>query len=228
MIVVGLVFTGLMSPDAAAKDTRRVVYVRNESTIISNTAIRRALPAFQDAVVKDFAPVWDVNVRLVFIGRNMPAKSAWRITIQNSPACIGCYGYHEYVDGIVRGFVGTDTFSGNWQVTFTHELFEIMVDPYVSPDGAGVRGVLVGTDWYVQETADPVEAERFAYLRRGIKISDFVTPEWFDATSDGPWDFKRHTTRPLQILFGGYQIVWRAGTWVWLDPSGLAHTGPTP
>jgi hypothetical protein len=202
-----------------AKDRRQVIYVRNVSTQLSDAAIRNALPAFQAAVSKDFAPVWNVDARLVFIGKKEAPAGSARVTIEDDAPCFGCYGFHEYVDGHASAEIGL---AGNWQITTTHELFEMLADPYPYGSGNGIRGVLVGTTFYALETADPVEADQYTYTRksktgRPVTISDFVTPEWFDAASDGPWDFTHAVSRPLQILPGGYQLTYVGGQWQTLE-----------
>lgn len=228
-VVTALAFalSGFVAIGAGATDHRRVIYITNESSTLTDRAVRDALPAFQAALSKDFAPIWDADARLVYIGRKSAPRLAWQIKLTDYPACLGCYGYHEYADRTVRAEVGVN--QGNWQITFMHELFEMEADPYAAIPGP-VRGVQVGDDWYAMETADPVEANNLAYTRwsatgKPVKISDFVTPEWFDGTSDGPWDFKQHTTKPLQILLGGYQLVWRDGAWGSIDNFGVFHPG---
>jgi hypothetical protein len=74
------------------------------------------------------------------------------------------------------------------------------------------------------EVADPVEDNSLAYERPSasglpVKISDFVTENWFRPHSAGPYDFMRHTSRPLQVLDGGYQMVWVNGAW---DDAGVS------
>lgn len=213
--------SGFVAVGAGATDHRRVIYITNDSTALTAQTVRDALPAFQAALSKDFAPVWDADARLVYIGRKTPPANSWRIHLTDYPACVGCYGYHEYRSGVVSAEVGVK--DGNWQVVLTHELFELEADPYPRPDGTGIRSQLVGSDWYAVETGDPVEANRYSYVRKSasgkpVRISDFVTPAWFDPSSIvGPWDFKHHTTRALQILPGGYQIVYRNGAWITIN-----------
>lgn len=209
--VATLVTLGISAPQAEARQT---IYVRNVSSL-SNAKVIDAIPAFQAAVSKDFAPIWNADAKLIFIGKAQAPKGAWEIDLTDYPACFNCYGFHEYANGVIRGEVGTA--QGNWQITFTHELFEILGDPWADLTG-GARGVLVGSAWYALETADPVEANAYTYTRKGrrgqpVRISDFITPEWFVSGSDGPWDFTHAVRFPLQILPGGYQLVYRNGAW---------------
>jgi hypothetical protein len=212
--------SGFVAIGAGATDHRRVIYIRNDSTAVTSKAVRDALPAFQSALSKDFAPIWDADAKLVYIGRAAAPKGSWRINITDYPPCLNCYGFHEYTEGTVSATIGAQ--EGNWQITLTHELFELEADPYPQNDGTGIRSQLVGTDWYAVETADPVESDKLSYVRKSatgkpVRISDFVTPAWFDPSDTaGPWDFKRRTTRALQILPGGYQIIYRNDAWTTL------------
>src|SRR5512146_790890 len=206
------------STSRGAAGDYQVIYVHNTSHL-SAARVQDAMTAFQAAIDKDFGPIWGVNARLVYIGTTAPPQGSWRVDLEDVVPCIFCSGFHEYKDGNVRAEVSA---AGGWQVTFTHELWEMLANPYVNGDTLeGTRTMPVGHVKYVLETADPVESDALAYSRktsagRYVKISDFVTPEWFDRrTSDGwfplrtggPWDFANHCTRPLQILKGGYQLV---------------------
>jgi hypothetical protein len=214
--------SGFVAVGAGSTDNRRVIYIRNTSTAVSAKAVRDALPAFQTALDKDFAPIWDADAKLVYIGRSAAPSKAWVINLVTTPQCLSCAGYHSF-DGIApSAVVGTGKAFGNWQVTFTHELFEMEADPYPRDDGSGIRAQLVGTTWYAVETGDPVEATAYSYTRKSatgkaVRISDFVLPAWFDPSNiTGPWDFKKHTTRALEILPQGYQIIYRNGSWTTL------------
>jgi hypothetical protein len=189
----------ILAPSALAAD----VYVRNESSL-PDAEVAAALPAFQQAADTDFGPAWDVSGKLRWAGDEPVPAGAWSVRIVDVPDCILCAGYHGVDHGVPYAVVGT---LDDWQITFTHELWEILVNPYVD------RGVLVGKRWWALETADPVEAEKFAYLRGEVRISDFVLPNWFRKGSTGPWDFTKHVERPRQVLEDGYQLVHRGTAW---------------
>lgn len=190
----------------------QTLYVRNLSSL-PDTQVLDALPAFQAAVDEDFAPAWNARVELVFIGRDLAPVDGWRIVLVDIPVCLFCAGFHHAPRGVPRAEVGTlDENPQAWQVTFTHELFELLADPLIN------RGVLVRKTWYALEVCDPVEDISFAYERPSasgepILISDFVLENWFRPHSRGPYDFTRHATLPLQILEGGYQLIWDENAW---------------
>jgi hypothetical protein len=192
----------------------RTIYVRNLSAL-DDAAVADALPAFQAAIDEDFEPAWNARAELVFIGQEQAPVDGWRIVLVDVPACWFCAGFHQAPRGIPRAEVGVlDPDPSAWQVTFTHELFEVLADPLIN------RGIVVGKTWYALEVCDPVEDNAFAYTRTSasglpVEISDFVLENWFRPHSRGPYDFMRHTARPLQILENGYQLVWHANAWAY-------------
>jgi hypothetical protein len=202
-IVLALVFA---SPAAAAS-----IYITNNSSL-PDAEIADALPAFQRALDQDFAPNWhEARGSELVLGEAPPG--AWEIRIVDSPECLLCSGYHDLDNGVPFAVVST---LDDWQVTFSHELWEILVNPYL--DRVAIVKPKTLSRIYALETADPVEGERFVYVRpsasgKPVQISDFVTPAWFRGDSKGPWDFSGATKRPLQLLEDGYQIWLHNGAW---------------
>jgi hypothetical protein len=202
-----------VSVGAASQDSTRTIYVRNVSHL-TPAEIEDALPAFQAAIDEDFAPIWHTKAKLVYIGNKPAPKGSWRIKLTDYIDCLFCGGYHHNPGGYARGVVSAT--DGEWQRFFTHELFEILGNPWVYGNGHNARTIRIGTRGYIVETADPVEDVAFAYTRpsalgKKVVISDFVTPAWFDPNSLGKWDFAGSCTGPLQVLKGGYQLYWEGG-----------------
>jgi hypothetical protein len=209
-----------------AQSKQRIIYIRPGGKV-NNAQVLNALPAFQRAVGQ-FSPIWHQErywgpTIVEALPDNAPRrrpKDAWAvIRITDSPDCWGCYGFHWYVKGNVKkgvqpipfAEVGTD---GNWTVTLTHELFEMMVDPF------GRHFHKAHGRNYLVEAADPVEDDSFAYALPAVDgssvlISDFPTPAWYRPGSAGPYDFMGYVQEPLQVLCGGY-VSWKdtAGRWV--------------
>jgi hypothetical protein len=211
------VVAGVLSVGATkATDHRRPLYIRNLSSL-SNQELADDLPAFQAAVSNDFAPAWGQDVKLVLIGKNTAPKGAWVIWLEDSDThlCM-CYGYHDFVNGRPIGYVYVKDSGAAWDITFTHELFEMLADPFVN------RAALVNQTFFLAEVSDPVEANVYAYIRKSasgkpVKISDFILPAWYFPNSKGPFDFKRHLVAPLQILQDGYACNWFNGEWNCID-----------
>jgi hypothetical protein len=99
-------------------------------------------------------------------------------------------------------------------VAFSHEVLEALGDPLVNQSVQVARGIF----WAV-EACDAVEADQFGYDipvgDTNVTVSDFVTKQWWNANDPPPYDFKRHLTRPLQLLQGGYIGEWTATTQRW-------------
>jgi hypothetical protein len=188
------------------------IYVTNNSTLPDAT-LADALPVFQQALDSDFAPVWtEADGSRLILGQ-APAGS-WQIrVVDDIEECWICSGYHDVKDAVPFAVVST---LDDWQLTFSHELWELLVNPYT--DRTAMLKMKKKTRIYALETADPVEGADAAYTRMSssgnpVQISDFVTPAWFRRGSRGPWDFTRQTKRPLHVLEDGYQLWLHNGLW---------------
>jgi hypothetical protein len=108
----------------------------------------------------------------------------------------GALAYH-WVDGnapSITVYAGTGDYYGyDNSVSFTHELFELAADPVTSlvnqgwpydyywlekKDTSIKMEPQFGVYGWFNEVCDPVEAD--SYLIDGVKISDFITPAWFN------------------------------------------------
>ncbi|HEY7045454.1 MAG TPA: hypothetical protein VH419_17420 [Nocardioidaceae bacterium] len=188
---------------------RPLIAILNESTLITDDEIAPIVAAAQRAVDENFEPAWGATARLRQIpsGESPPAK-AWWIGFFDDSDVANALGYHDVTDEdlpLGKAFVRTvQHYGASLSVDFTHELFEMLADPYVmldvQIDNKGTR--------FAHEVCDAVEADELGYDVDGVLISDFVTPEWFAPHFDGPYDLKEHTSKALQLLPGGYIGVW--------------------
>lgn len=208
VVCVCLALAGASRAEAAAHK----LYIVDRSKLVHLSDLVNALPAFQAAVSEDFAPVWGQDVELVVT--DDPPADGWTLTVNDTSDTDGALGYHGF-DGthvFARVFAADSVEYGDtWQGCLTHELFELLADPYVDRLALGKRLWLV-------EVADPVEDDRFNYPREAadgslVPISDFVTPAWYRRNGHGPFDFRRYVKRPGQILPGGYVSYWTGHGW---------------
>ena len=88
----------------------------------------------------------------------------------------------------------------NWG---TADVYDLVVDKY--HNFALSAGIFV-------HNCDPVEDDQYGYAIGSIRVSDFVTPNYFIPGSTGPWDFGKHLTAPLQIITGGYLAVFNVNS----------------
>lgn len=194
----------------------QTIYVRNLSTFVTDKAVAAAMPAFQTATTRDYAPVWKTDARLVFIGHRAAPDGAIVVTLLDRSDIKDALAYHMVKDGVpaARVFVGTSRYFGySWTVGFTHELFEMLADPVLVSLAQGWDMVT-----WSQEVADAVESDLDGYTIPGgdgrpVRISDFVTPAWYDSRTRGGYDFRNHVDVAEKVLPGGYACQWIGFTW---------------
>jgi hypothetical protein len=121
----------------------------------------------------------------------------------------GQLGYHDLTTTgkpLGKVFAATDhVYSHKWTVTASHELLEMLVDPWINtmvfwqPDAG--TGLLCA-----YEICDPVESDEDGYTIAGTRVSDFVYPAWFvdNGLQGRQMDHRRHVTEPFEVRPGGY------------------------
>ncbi len=101
----------------------------------------------------------------------------------------------------------------SWTATLSHELLEMLADPWINWCATGNDSKI-----YALEVCDAVEADDLGYDIDGVRVSDFVTPAWFEPTCADRLDFKKHVSKELELAElelarGGYISI--------LDPARL-------
>lgn len=209
--LVAAAFTGLGATSSSKSSLVQTIYVRNTSTVVSDAEVRRDLPAFQEATSKDFAPIWHVDAKLVFLGSRTAPVGSETMTIVDKGSVQGALAFHELTNGVPDSIIyaGTAKFYGySWSVGFTHELWEMLADPGLVEAAQSQDGTI-----WAEEIADPVEADADGFLVKGVLVSDFVTEKWFGAQVSGPFDYCNHIQAPLVIDKGGYAQWWSGTSW---------------
>jgi hypothetical protein len=208
--------------------TLPVIAITNASTCLTDTQVSAVIPALQRQVTVDFRAYWDIDCLLRFLTKDETlAEGWWQISVTDNPDQAGALGYHEVTSrGTPLGkvFAGLDLQSGtSWTVTLSHELLEMLADPWINWCAQGPDGKI-----YALEVCDAVEADRCGYEIDGILVSDFITPSWFEPTHGGQVDFKRRIAKPLELAAGGYISVLDAGGgWTQIAERGDSMT-PAP
>lgn len=198
------------------------IYLVNKSTVIKDDQIRALVPALLQ-YSRDIRSWWGTMQPGIIFGAPATAK-AWQIVFADDSDVQGALGYHEFTpDGRPISYVfakTAKTYGYDWQITTTHELAEMLMDPWI------MRAEQTGNArFHALELCDPVEKESFAYtITAGgyppVRVSDFVTPNWFVPGSTGKFDHRGYCTAPLQILDGGYAYYWENGQWYSEDAFG--------
>lgn len=206
-LVVALLCGASWGTRAAFAASKPVVYAYTLSASVSQADLDAAIPALQTAVSRDLAASWGTDATLTtdpaYAGS---ADMTISIDDGDGASCM-CYGFHDVAKGrpysVVYGDLAIQD-DGNAWLTFTHELFEMLVDPWINHYAR-----YKGKTWLV-EVGDPVE--RDAYSIDGIQISDFITPRWYNPTLKGPFDFMHLVRKAGTLTRGGYAS--------WLDDLG--------
>jgi hypothetical protein len=190
-----------------------VVAITNASTCLNDEHVEAAIPALQQQVSLDFKAYWDLDCQLICLPKDQALTDGWwQISVIDNPDQAGALGYHELTSrGTPLGkvFAGLDIQTGgSWTVTLSHELLEMLADPWINWCAEGSDGKV-----YALEVCDAVEVDELGYKIDGVLVSDFVTPSWFEPTRADRVDFKRRISKPLQLASGGYISVLGAGGW---------------
>lgn len=192
--------------------------VYNESTAISDAEVIKIVKALQIQIHRDWAPIWGEDADVLWRPKNAkPRSGLWKLVFLDNADQAGVLGYHDVTEeGLPLGkvFVKTTQASGgDVSVTASHEILEMLADPSINLIAHGVDAA-GNMKFYAYEVCDAVEADRFAYEIDGVKVSDFVTPAWFEsfrAPGSTKFSFKENVTAPFQLAQGGYIGVLEPG-----------------
>ncbi len=188
--------------------TKPFLAIINQSTVVSDTAVKIAMLALQQQVSWHFAPVWKVDASLGFMPKGVtPPTDAWWVVILDNSDQAGALGYHDLTPQglpLAKVFAKTDAQYGlKWTITASHEITEMLADPFIS-EGVIYQPSTNNGYVFAREVGDPVENDALGYQINGVWVSDFVFPAWFQPGLPGPWDYMKHCTGPLQLTRGGY------------------------
>ena len=191
-----------------------VIAITNASTCLTDAQVAAAIPALQRQVTLDFKAYWELDSELTFLPKEeLLTDGWWQICVTDNPDQAGALGYHELTSGgtpLGKVFAALDIQTGgSWTVTLSHELLEMLADPWINWCAQGSDGKV-----YALEVCDAVEADKLGYKIDGVLVSDFITPSWFEPTRTDRVDFKRRISKPLQLASGGYiSVLDQEGRW---------------
>jgi hypothetical protein len=174
----------------------------DQTNSIPPSQLTQVAAALQQQVQNELAPAWGVSAQ-VSVGPN--GAGAWPIQITNT---VGPNELGVHLDDATGRPYALILPGIDWSVTASHELLEMLVDPYggrlvtapsIDP-AAGGRQV-----HYLVEVGDPVETKDHAI--GGVMVSDFVLPDFYQLTASEPYDEQQEASQPFDVLDGGY-ISW--------------------
>lgn len=178
----------------------------NYSTVLTDDEIEAVIPAFQAQVTEDWEPAWaGRGATIHFASRDTKlAEGWWPLYILDHTDIQGAGGYHQDDTGTPTGkvFAGDAMeFGEAWTVDATHELLEMLGDPQTNT----ILPIPYTHLHCLQEVCDACEADRYAYEKNGVLVSDFVLPGYFTGKGGPDFDFKGHLLgHAPTLLHGGY------------------------
>jgi hypothetical protein len=202
---------------------------------VSIQSLLTASAAVQKQVTRDFTPIWGLPATVDAFDDLSSVPSDYHPVVLFADAqeligriesSVGPAAAAELVDDFERGGLSglhLNAFTRQpfalvqasadepWTVTLSHEILEMLADPYGNRLIAAVR---LGEDQqrvkYLVEICDPCQTQW--YPVNGIPVSDFYTPRFFDPVCiEGiRYSFTGALKRPLDIVEGGYLT--------WIDP----------
>lgn len=181
------------------------VAIVDASETIAPSELAEVAGALNEQVQADLAPAWKIAATVGAYPQ--PPQGTWRIELHETIEVEGAAGFHADQHGQPYAMVALS--DGDWTVTASHELVEMLVDPF----GSRLHTAAALSGWegdsprvkYLMEPGDP--CEEIHYEVGGVPMSDFVLPSFYRSTPRGSLAAYSHTgsvTEPLQILDGGY------------------------
>lgn len=167
--------------------------------------------ALSRQVAEHFDPYW--NARATVVAVTTPLASDWVMGLFKDADQPGALGYHDETAGglpLGKVFPLLDAQDGaSLSVTLSHEVLEMLADPYLC---TAAQSPTDGKFW-AMEVADAVEQDE--YLIDGVRVSNFVTPHYFEPPSNllgaGKLDMMGLIKTPYEVRPGGYMQ--------WFDPT---------
>lgn len=173
--------------------------------------------ALQKQVLRDFLPAWGIVATVDAFERLEDAPTDyWQVTVEDFNGTGGFAGIHDAVN--FQPFARV-AFSNVWSLSASHEVLEMLTDPFRSSLRAGASVADPSRRvQYLVEICDPCQDPDCGYTVDGVLVSDFVTPEYFEpvGVAGGRYSFAGRLNRPHDVADGGYLT--------WVDPATNAWT----
>lgn len=196
--------------------------------------VHAAAIALNLQVTRDLPQFWPVSATVTYLpNRDKVPAGLWPVQLVKSlPPDEGGFHSNKHKQPYAKVIASKD--DPTWTIDVSHEVLEMLVDPYGNRMQSSVAIEIVdrqiqdgpGQVGYLVEACDPCEDNRYAYTINGIAVSDFITPHYYDpmVTPGTRYSFTGAIQGPRQILPGGY-ISWvdtEKDVWqqlLWVDPS---------
>lgn len=179
---------------------------------ISSSDLTTMAGAMSEQIQHDFAPVWHVAAS-VGAYPSAPAGT-WAVHIQKQLDQPGALGYHTDSQHQPVAFV---EFTPDWTITVSHEVLEMLADPWGSRVHKAELPSGVENDYqqfglssaqdrvsYLLEVCDPCEGT--SYSVGGQRLSDFLLPAWYRTAPRPALAYSQAggCTKPREVANDGY------------------------
>ena len=193
------------------------IAIVSESKAITFDDVSTVAAAVSKQVTRDFGPAWGVQATVqAFASLESVPPDYWQVVLVDNDNAPGALGYHTDAHGQPLAVVEV---VGNWPITVSHEVIELLADPGASrivsgpppkqigyvrtADGLPPISAMPLVD-YLVEVCDPCESEQFSYRIDGVPVSDFVLPSFYGGGYAVHTDFSSRFHDKLVVGFGGY------------------------
>ena len=176
--------------------------------------VQATAAALNTQVLRDLPQYWNIHATVEYLPdpKHIPV-GLWPVFLVNKlPPGEG--GVHLDKKNQPYSLVAATPDSADWTLDASHETLEMLVDPAGNRLQAARAIQIAGSDTtdttgefeYLVEACDPCEGNQYAYTIRGIAVSDFITPRFYDpvVTAGTRYSFGGNIKHPRQVLPGGY------------------------
>lgn len=194
----------------------------------------RVSAALQKQLTRDLWPIWGIPATIdAFATLEDVPVGYWKVLVVDDVPGPST-GVHDWSSSEPVAWVERGP---TWSLAASHEVLEMIVDPWGQRLAAGNSPV--GNHDRVEflvEVCDPSGDAQNAYTVDGLLVSDFYTPQFFDPVqaSGVRYSFTGGLDGPRRIVKGGY-LSWRdpiSGAWFrhhWFDAERKTENlGPVP
>ena len=183
----------------------------SDTPVVDSSQVSAVAAALQKQATRDFGPIWEVDATVAaFDALESVPVDYWPVILRDDINQPGAAGYHTDDNGQPFSLVQADA---NWPLTASHEVLEMLADPFGSrtiagapPTGAPDPVSSFERVVYLVEVCDPCEDAQFAYTANGVPVSDFITPDYYNpiASEGVQYSFGGNIEAPHTVLEGGY------------------------
>ena len=186
----------------------RQVALVSESKRVTPSDLTKVSAALQKQATRDLVQFWNVKATVdAFPQLEDVPVGYWPIIVMDDIHESGAAGIHLDKNGEPFALVTASDRTDGWSLTTSHELVEMLVDPFGNRLVAGDSPKAdQGRAQFLLEACDPSEDAKFAYTVNGILVSDFYSVRFFDpvAAPGVRYSFTGAIQHPRQVLQGGY------------------------